>query len=132
MYVGAKWTYVGESAGSAKGHDGVGLTGGQTGSGAFLRKKTPIKSVYCKWAYGHKVALESVYASSWLAGAKHKKRKAGAKPCQCNALDHTLGTLIGSPEEQAKWTATKLLLTARRRALMGKKFFRVNGKIERL
>jgi hypothetical protein len=124
MYEGAKWTYVGESAGSAKGHDGVGLTGGITGKGSFLRKKTPKKSIYCKWAYGHSAPIESIYESSWRVGAKLKKDdpKTGKKA----------GELVGTDEEQSKWRATKNLLTCKRKELIGKRFFRIQGKIERI
>lgn len=71
LYKASNWTYCGETSGSAKGHDGVGLTGGREGGkGCFLRKKTPKKDVYCKWAQGHSAAIEFEYKSSWKAATK--------------------------------------------------------------
>jgi hypothetical protein len=71
LYKASNWLYCGETSGSAKGHDGVGLTGGREGGkGCFLRKKTPKKDVYCKWAQGHKAAIEFEYKSSWKAATK--------------------------------------------------------------
>jgi hypothetical protein len=71
LYKASNWLYCGETSGSAKGHDGVGLTGGREGGkGCFLRKKTPKKDVYCKWAQGHKSAIEFEYKSSWKAATK--------------------------------------------------------------
>ena len=71
LYKASNWLYCGETSGSAKGHDGVGLTGGREGGkGCFLRKKTPKKDVYCKWAQLHKVAIEFEYKSSWKAATK--------------------------------------------------------------
>jgi hypothetical protein len=71
LYKASNWFYRGLSAGSTKGHDGVGLTGGKPGGkGVFLRKKTPPKDVYCKWAQGHKEPIEFEYRSSWKAATK--------------------------------------------------------------
>src|ERR1035437_4623053 len=42
LYKATNWEYVGETSGSGKGRDGVGLTGGiEGGKGYFLRKKVP-------------------------------------------------------------------------------------------
>ena len=103
MYKAANWAYCGISAGSTKGHDGVGLTGGREGGkGKFLRKKTPPKDVYCKWAKGHSEIIESVYKSSWKAATKE-----------------------GTPEEKviAKEKSTK------RKAYLGKIFYRKGNQI---
>jgi len=71
LYRASNWTYCGETSGSSKGHDGVGLTGGRVGGkGCFLRKKTPKKDVYCKWAQGHSEPIEFEYKSSWKAATK--------------------------------------------------------------
>lgn len=71
LYRASNWEYCGETSGSAKGHDGVGLTGGRVGGkGCFLRKKVPKKDVYCKWAKGHSAAIEFEYKSSWKAATK--------------------------------------------------------------
>jgi hypothetical protein len=70
MYKAANWNHVGKTSGSAKGHDGVGLTGGIEGKGSFLRKNTPIKEVYCKWVTGYFTPVESIYKSSWKAATK--------------------------------------------------------------
>jgi hypothetical protein len=107
LYQAANWTYSGLSAGSAKGHDGVGLTGGRTGKGGFLRKNTPKKDVYCKWAKGCSIPVESIYVSSWKANAKDEN-----------------GNLIGSAKEQAQWKAVAKIKSAKRKAYLGKKFYR--------
>src|SRR5208282_5203764 len=71
LYKAANWTHCGLSAGSTKGHDGVGLTGGREGGkGKFIRKSTPPKDVYCKWAKGHSEPVESEDKSSWKAATK--------------------------------------------------------------
>jgi len=70
MYKATNWTYTGETAGSTKGHDEVGLTGGKTGKGVFWRKSTTKKDVYCKWAGDHRSPIESTYKSSWKAATK--------------------------------------------------------------
>ena len=70
MYKAANWVYAGETSGSSKGHDGVGLTGGKTGKGHYLRKTTPVKNVYCKWVFGYNTPVESIYKSSWKAATK--------------------------------------------------------------
>jgi uncharacterized protein DUF4338 len=84
LYKAANWTYAGETVGSTKGHDGVGLTGGRLGGkGAFSRRVTPLKSVYCKWVSGFSEPVESEYKSSWKAataeGTPEEKTLAKAK-----------------------------------------------------
>lgn len=103
MYKAANWIYAGETSGSTKGHDGVGLTGGREGGkGSFLRKTTPVKDVYCKWVSGCSEPIESVYKSSWKAATKE-----------------------GTPEEK-EIARTKSLV---RKNLMGQKFFIQAGKL---
>jgi hypothetical protein len=100
-YRAAGWQYAGETAGSTKGHNGVGLTGGKTGKGPSLRKNVPIKDVYCKWVPGLSAPIESNYKSSWKAA-----------------------TLVGTPEEKAiVKRRTKI-----RREFLGTIFYR-DGKI---
>lgn len=66
LYKASNWFKCGETSGSSKGHDGLGLTGGRVGGkGVFLRKKTPVKDVYCKWVRGYNSPIESIYKSSW-------------------------------------------------------------------
>jgi len=124
LYKASNWTYCGISAGSTKGHDGVGLTGGQTGKGVFLRKKTPPKDVYCKWAQGHTVAIESSYSSSWKASAKHT-----GDPCKCDATQHVKGTPIGTPEQQEEWKNTAKEKSLKRKTYLGMFFYRKGNQI---
>lgn len=112
LYRASNWSYCGETAGSAKGHDGVGLTGGMTGRGGFLRKKTPKKDVYCKWARGHSTAVESEYISSWKANAKDKE-----------------GNPIGTAEEQTLWKSTAKVKSNKRKTYLGKRFYRRGDKV---
>jgi hypothetical protein len=72
MYKAANWLQVGETSGSTKGHDEVGMTGAPRlgGKGGFLRKKTSIKDIYCKWISGYSEPVESVYKSSWKSATK--------------------------------------------------------------
>lgn len=103
MYKASNWFYAGETSGSTKGHDGVGLTGGREGGkGSFLRKTTPVKDVYCKWASGFCEPIESVYKSSWKAATKE-----------------------GTPEEKE----TAKVKSAVRKSLMGQKFYIKAGKL---
>lgn len=103
MYKAANWVHVGETSGSTKGHDGVGLTGGRKGGkGSFQRKTTPIKDVYCKWASGFSEPIESVYKSSWKAATKE-----------------------GTPEEKE----TARVKSAVRKSLMGQRFYMKAGKL---
>ena len=102
MYKAANWSYAGETSGSTKGHDGVGLTGGKTGKGVFLRKTTPIKDVYCKWVRGCNTPIESVYKSSWKAGTKE-----------------------GTSEEREIAKLKRVI----RQSLMGKKFYLKAGRL---
>ena len=94
-YLAVGWSFLGRTSGNTKGHDRVGLTGGKTGKGVFLRKKVPPKNVLCKWIPGLSAPIESDYKSSWKAG-----------------------TPKGTPEEKAlaKWRAEA------RRKLLGTKF----------
>jgi hypothetical protein len=106
-YKGANWTFVGITSGSAKGHDGVGLTGGIRDAegnkrGSFIRKKTPIKDVYCKWIPGFSSPIESEYKSSWKAA-----------------------TAAGTPEEKALAKSRSKLKTE----LLGAKFFLIGKKL---
>lgn len=103
MYKAANWIHVGETSGSTKGHDGVGLTGGREGGkGSFLRKTTPIKDVYCKWASGFSKPVEFVYKSSWKAATKE-----------------------GTPEEKE----TAKVKSAVRKSLMGRRFYIKAGRL---
>ena len=103
MYKAANWTFTGESSGSAKGHDAVGLTGGlRGGKGSFIRKTTPIKDVYCKWVPGMSEPVESLYKSSWKAGS-----------------------LDGTPEEKALAKVRSTL----RKTLLGANFFMIGKKL---
>ena len=103
MYKAANWTFTGESSGSAKGHDAVGLTGGlRGGKGSFIRKTTPIKDVYCKWVPGVSEPVESLYKSSWKAGS-----------------------LDGTPEEKALAKVRSTL----RKTLLGANFFMIGKKL---
>ena len=80
MYKAANWKFAGETMGSAKGHDKRGLTGGLAGGkGAFIRKDTPIKDVYCKWVFGVSAPVESAYKSSWKAITPEEKALAKLK-----------------------------------------------------
>jgi len=103
MYKAANWTHAGETSGSTKGHDGVGLTGGREGGkGSFLRKTTLIKDVYCKWVSGLAAPIESVYKSSWKAATKE-----------------------GTPEEKE----TAKAKSAARKNLMGRRFYIKAGRL---
>lgn len=103
MYKAANWAYAGETSGSTKGHDGVGLTGGREGGkGSFLRKTTPVKDVYCKWVTGHCEPVESVYKSSWKAATKE-----------------------GTPEERE----IAKMKSKVRKELMGQKFYMKAGRL---
>jgi hypothetical protein len=102
MYKAANWQYVGQTKGSTKGHDEVGLTGGREGGkGVFVRKTTPIKDVYCKWSKGYTEPVESVYISSWKAG-----------------------TIEGTPEEKEVAKQKSRV----RKNLLGKKFY-LRGRV---
>jgi hypothetical protein len=96
-YRAAGWSLAGQTSGSTKGHNGVGLTGGKTGKGVFLRKVVPIKDVYCKWVNGISAPIERDYKSSWKAS-----------------------TPVGTPEEKK----LARLRTTIRRELLGTLFYR--------
>jgi hypothetical protein len=126
IYRATGWSLAGTTFGSAKGHDGVGLTGGKNYrervspqlhkdlielgvleegddnriNDPFRRRNVPTKDVYCKWVPGYSSPIESNYISSWKAG-----------------------TANGTPEEKAlaKWR------TDFRRKLLGTRFSR-DGK----
>lgn len=103
LYRAANWTYAGLTQGSTKGHDGVGLTGGEDGGkGAFLRKVTPVKDVYSKWNWGHAALIEMQYHSSWKAG-----------------------TAAGTPEEKRLAKQKQKV----RLKFMHKRFYLVNRKV---
>lgn len=71
LYTSANWSYLGTTSGSTKGHDGLGLTGGRPGGkGGFIRKDTPVKDAYGRWAPGYTAPVKSKYKSSWKAGTK--------------------------------------------------------------
>ncbi len=95
-YRSVGWSLAGQSFGSTKGHDGVGLTGGQTGKGVSLRKEVPIKDVYCKFVPGFSDPVESEYHPTWLANTRQ-----------------------GTPEMKALAKQR----TARRKALLGTRFY---------
>lgn len=104
MYKASNWAYAGQTKGSTKGHDGVGLTGGKSGGkGVFLRKETPIKDVYCKWARGYSEPVESIYISSWKAG-----------------------TAEGTPEEKEIAKRKSQL----RKEFIGKRFYLIGRRLE--
>ena len=107
MYRAAGWSYAGRSAGRAKAHDGVSLTGswGKDGKGHFLTKETTPKEVYCKWVPGFSVAVESDYKPSWKAAVKGNDEN---------------GNPIATPEMKARAKR----LSALRRELLGTRFFR--------
>lgn len=126
IYRAVGWSLAGETFGSAKGHDGVGLTGGKNYheklpqqvyedlvelgvleasesnliNDPFRRRAVPPKDVYCKWVPGYSAPVESDYLSSWKASTEK-----------------------GTPEEKslAKWR------TDFRRSLLGARFSR-DGK----
>jgi hypothetical protein len=52
-YRAVGWSWVGQTSGNTKGHDGV-----------------PLKDVFCKWAPGFSAPVESKYASSWKANTR--------------------------------------------------------------
>jgi hypothetical protein len=66
-YRAAGWTLAGQTSGSTKGHNEVGLTG------VSLRKVVPIKAVYCKWVHGLSATMESDYKSSWKVSTPDEK-----------------------------------------------------------
>ena len=103
MYRAANWSYAGETSGSTKGHDGVGLTGGRPdGDGYYLRKTTPVKDVYCKWVSGFTSPVESVYKSSWKAATEE-----------------------GTPEEKEIARVKRAI----RKGLMGRRFYTKAGRL---
>ncbi len=103
MYKATNWIHAGETSGSTKGHDGVGLTGGREGGkGSFLRKTTPVKDVYCKWVPGYSEPIESIYKSSWKAATREGTR------------------------EEREIAKTKSTL---RKGLMGRKFYLKAGRL---
>ena len=103
MYKASNWFYAGETSGNTKGHDGIGLTGGIEGN-SFLRKSTPIKSVYCKWVSPDAKLIKFKYKSSWKAGSS-----------------------IGTPLEKKRAKKKNRI----RKDLMGKIFFILQGKVTR-
>lgn len=103
IYKSANWMYLGETIGSTKGHDGVGLTGGLNGGkGGYLRKITPVKDVYGRWRPGHTAPILSTYQSSWRSGSAD-------------------GTSAEKQRARQK--------TQKRQELLGKKIFMRNGKV---
>jgi hypothetical protein len=118
-YRAAGWLLAGETSGSTKGHDKVGLTGGKPTAlnpdwdgvteedrylrkGVYLRKAVPIKAVYCKLVRGLSAPIESDYKSSWKAN-----------------------TFVGTPKEKAlAKRRTKV-----RRELLGTRFYHLNRKL---
>jgi hypothetical protein len=77
LYRADNWTFTGITAGNAKNHDGVGLTGGlEGGKGSFSRKAVVPKLVYCKWRSGFSEPVRVKYKSSWRAQTKAEKEHA--------------------------------------------------------
>ena len=67
MYKADNWTYVGETAGSTKSHNGL--------KNKFKRKKTCSKLIYCRWEDMNEQVPQVEYQSSWRRETPEEKEK---------------------------------------------------------
>jgi hypothetical protein len=71
LYKADNWEFQGETSGSTKSHEGVGLTGGSS-----KRQKIIPKLTFCRWHNNHRKPIESDYSSSWRCCTREEKARA--------------------------------------------------------